>query len=79
MKSAKLEWSLGELKTALSFLEEGIHKYPNFPKLYMMKGQIETVLEQYLVARETYNQGVCIIHDCGVLVTCRKMLKLSEI
>ncbi|KAK2720533.1 hypothetical protein QYM36_004418 [Artemia franciscana] len=57
MKSAKLEWSLGELKTALSFLEEGIHKYPNFPKLYMMKGQIETVLEQYLVARETYNQG----------------------
>ena len=33
MKSAKLDWCLGDLKTALLLLDEGIAKYPKFPKL----------------------------------------------
>ena len=42
MKSAKLEWSLGNVSEALKLLNESIALYPTFPKLFMMKGQIET-------------------------------------
>jgi pre-mRNA-processing factor 6 len=40
MKSALLEIELGDLAAALKLVEEGIQKYPNFGKFYMMGGQI---------------------------------------
>lgn len=40
MKSAKLEWCLGDLENALKLLDEGLAKYPRYPKLWMMRGQI---------------------------------------
>ena len=40
MKSAKLEWCLGELKNAIRLLDEGLAKYSKFDKLWMMKGTI---------------------------------------
>ena len=40
MKSAKLEWCLGELENAISLLDEGLAKYSKFDKLWMMKGTI---------------------------------------
>ena len=40
MKSALLEREQKRFKEALALLEEGITKYPKFPKLYMMGGQI---------------------------------------
>lgn len=70
MKSARLEWCLGDLHTASVMLEEGCLKYPNAPKLHMMRGQLaqvlaekekpesaerETLLEK---AREAFKEGV---------------------
>ena len=40
MKSALLEREQKKFKEALVLIEEGITKYPKFPKLYMMGGQI---------------------------------------
>ena len=40
MKSALLERERGRFPEALELLEEGMSKYPDFPKLYMMGGQI---------------------------------------
>lgn len=58
MKSAKLEWALDNLDVALELLEEAIKAYPDFPKLVMMKGQIEEQLKNYEEAQNTYNAGV---------------------
>lgn len=40
MKSALLERDESEYETALELIEEGLKKYPQFAKLYMMGGQI---------------------------------------
>lgn len=40
MKSALLEREFERYDDALSLIEEGIQKYPKYPKLYMMGGQI---------------------------------------
>ena len=47
MKSAKLEWCLGNLQGALQTIQAGVEKYPEFAKFYLMKGQIE--LEKGLI------------------------------
>ncbi|VDL63845.1 unnamed protein product [Hymenolepis diminuta] len=46
MKSARLEWCLGDLHTSSVMLEEGCLKYPNAPKLHMMRGQLAQVLAE---------------------------------
>ena len=58
MKSAKLDWCLGDLKTALLLLDEGIAKYPKFPKLWMMKGQILNQMDDIANARKWYAKGL---------------------
>lgn len=58
MKSAKLEWALNNLDVALELLGEAIKVYPDFPKLVMMKGQIEEQLGQLDNAHTSYNLGV---------------------
>merc|ERR1712176_718476 len=58
MKSAKLDWCLGDLKTALLLLDEGIAKYPKFPKLWMMKGQILNQMDDVPNARKWYAKGL---------------------
>ncbi|XP_018318977.1 pre-mRNA-processing factor 6 isoform X2 [Agrilus planipennis] len=40
MKSAKLEWALNNLDAALNLLDEALKVFPDFPKLWMMMGQI---------------------------------------
>ena len=57
MKSAKLEWQLNNLKQAKVLLEEALVKYPDFYKLYLMKGQILESLNNYEKAHETYLEG----------------------
>ncbi|CAB0041928.1 unnamed protein product [Trichogramma brassicae] len=44
MKSAKLEWALNNNEDALKLLEEAIESFEDFPKLWLMKGQIEQQL-----------------------------------
>lgn len=58
MKSAKLEWALENLDEALNLLDEAVKVFPEFPRLWMMKGQIETQKGRVDAAAETYVNGV---------------------
>lgn len=58
MKSVKLEWVLGSIEAAQELCEEALRHYEDFPKLWMMKGQIEEQAELTDRAREAYSQGV---------------------
>lgn len=60
MKSVKLEWVLGNLAAARELCEEALKHYEDFPKLWMMKGQIEEQEELTEKAREAYGQGVSL-------------------
>ncbi|KAM7536518.1 hypothetical protein Aperf_G00000083204 [Anoplocephala perfoliata] len=81
MKSARLEWCLGDLQTAATMLEEGCSMYPAAPKLHMMRGQLaqtlaalekpqseerEALLEK---AREAFREGTRHIPQNTVLWT----------
>lgn len=70
MKSVKLEWVLGNIAAAQELCEEALRHYEDFPKLWMMKGQIEEQKELVERAREAYNQGVrcMLLQVCFVLV-----------
>ncbi|KAK6173698.1 hypothetical protein SNE40_017104 [Patella caerulea] len=58
MKSVKLEWCLQETKTAKRLLDEAVGHYPDFAKLWMMKGQISEQAGKMEEAKEAYNQGL---------------------
>lgn len=58
MKSAKLEWCLNDLKAALKLLDEAINMFPEFPKLWMMQGQIYEQMNDLSKAFDAYNSGV---------------------
>lgn len=58
MKSVKLEWVLGNIVAAQELCEEALKHYEDFPKLWMMKGQIEEQAQLTEKARDAYNQGV---------------------
>ena len=60
MKSAKLEWQLNNLEMAKTLLDEALAKYPDFAKLWMMRGQIVEQEEDENSARDIYLQGVSI-------------------
>lgn len=62
MKSVRLEWALGDLKKANMLLDEGLKQYPDFAKLWMMRGQILEQEGKLAEAREVYNQGVSYIY-----------------
>lgn len=58
MKSVKLEWVLGNIEAAQELCTEALKHYEDFPKLWMMRGQIEEQCENMDKAREAYSQGV---------------------
>jgi len=63
MKSAMLERELQQYDDALSLIDQGLEKYPKFPKLYMMGGQIcsedlETNKENLDRARSFFERGL---------------------
>lgn len=58
MKYVKLEWCLGDIEKAKSLLEESVEEYPTFPKLWMMKGQIEEQGGNLEAVREAYKLGL---------------------
>lgn len=60
MKSVKLEWVLGNIEAAQELCEEALRHYEDFPKLWMMKGQIEEQEGLTEKAREAYSQGVSL-------------------
>lgn len=58
MKSAKLEWALSNLIEALKLLDEAVKVFPDFAKLWMMKGQIEEQQGLMDDAGVTYTVGI---------------------
>ncbi|KAJ3116004.1 hypothetical protein HDU96_010652 [Phlyctochytrium bullatum] len=59
MKSILLERQLGNTDEALSLLNSALDKFPSFPKLWMIKGQIEEGEKSDIhAARETYSKGL---------------------
>ncbi|XP_056304688.1 pre-mRNA-processing factor 6 [Danio aesculapii] len=58
MKSVRLEWVLGNIEAAQELCTEALKHYEDFPKLWMMRGQIEEQSESIDRAREAYNQGL---------------------
>lgn len=75
MKSAKLEWALDNLVEALSLLDEAVKVFPEFAKLWMMKGQIEEQQSYFEKAAETYNQG---IKTCPTAIPLWQLLSSLE-
>ncbi len=78
MKSAKLEWGLGEKKRALRLVEEGLSKFEAYDKLWMMKGQLETDLGLVDEARDSYAQGVKKCPKCIPLWLLMSQLELEQ-
>ncbi len=60
MKSVRLHWCLNNLPVAKDLLEEAIKMYGDFPKLWMMKGQIfaQQGSSGFELAREAYLEGI---------------------
>nr|KAG5694409.1 hypothetical protein BaRGS_017442 [Batillaria attramentaria] len=73
MKSVKLEWCLGEVGNAMILLDEAVKHYPDFPKLWMMRGQIEEQQGNTDAARNAYNQGT------GQLTRARSILEKARL
>ena len=64
MKSARLEWGLSNLAGALQTIQYGLGKFPEFPKFYLMKGQIELQQGYKEKARNTYDLGIKRCPEC---------------
>jgi pre-mRNA-processing factor 6 len=58
MKSALLEWQLGNLDTALDYLQEATEAFPEFQKFWMMKGQILLQKNETDAARQVYAEAL---------------------
>lgn len=58
MKSVKFEWCMGDIESAKSLLNDSLERYPTFPKLWMMKGQLEDQSGNLEAAKEAYQQGL---------------------
>ncbi|CAF0838637.1 unnamed protein product [Adineta ricciae] len=60
MKSVRLNWCLNDLSDARTLLEEALKSYGDFPKLWMMKGQIlaQQGPASFEAAREAYMEGI---------------------
>jgi len=57
MKSAVFEREQGQLSTALETLAAALSKFPKFPKLYMIQGQILQSQKNYVAARASFTAG----------------------
>lgn len=58
MKSTVFERQLGQLDEALKTLETALKKFPKFPKLYMIQGQIHQKKKNFPAARASYAAGL---------------------
>lgn len=58
MKSAKLEWQLGDVDRAIELLEKAITFWDDFPKIWMMLGQLYQQQGNLEMARKIYRQGL---------------------
>uniref|UniRef100_A0A1I7SA43 Pre-mRNA-processing factor 6 n=1 Tax=Bursaphelenchus xylophilus TaxID=6326 RepID=A0A1I7SA43_BURXY len=57
LKSARLEWCLEDLAAAEELLKEGIQKYPDFEKFFLMLGQLYEQQKRFDEARKAFTTG----------------------
>lgn len=62
MKSVRLEWALNNVSEAKALLKDAVVNYCDFPKLWMMKGQLEEENGNIVEARQAYAEGVGICY-----------------
>jgi pre-mRNA-processing factor 6 len=77
MKSAKLEWQLKELSKAQEFVSNGLKMFPDFAKLWMMKGQLYQQQLCHDLAREAYQDGIKKCPQCVELWILLANLEMS--
>uniref|UniRef100_A0A6G1S430 Pre-mRNA-processing factor 6 n=1 Tax=Aceria tosichella TaxID=561515 RepID=A0A6G1S430_9ACAR len=58
MRSAKLEWSLGNLDEAVRMLKAGVQEYKNHAEFYLSLGQIEEQRGDLMKAKEWVSSGL---------------------
>eukprot|EP01025_Chloroclados_australasicus_P029561 TRINITY_DN2954_c1_g1_i5.p3 TRINITY_DN2954_c1_g1~~TRINITY_DN2954_c1_g1_i5.p3 ORF type:complete len:271 (-),score=28.92 TRINITY_DN2954_c1_g1_i5:402-1214(-) len=58
MKSAMVERELGNIEEQRQMLDQGIKRFPDFYKLWLMLGQLETEQGNIEAARRVYNNGL---------------------
>ena len=60
MKSVRLNWCLNDISDAKTLLDEALKSYGDFPKLWMMKGQIlaQQGPSNFEAARDAYMEGI---------------------
>lgn len=58
MKSAVFERQQGQIEAALETVKAALVKFPKFPKLYMIQGQIYQSQKNYPAARAMYAAGM---------------------
>ena len=76
MKSAKLEWALGQAKRALELVVEGLSRFDDYEKLWMMKAQLEEDLGRAEEARATWGAAV---KRCPLCVTLWSLASQFEL
>uniref|UniRef100_A0A0N4ZT01 Pre-mRNA-processing factor 6 n=1 Tax=Parastrongyloides trichosuri TaxID=131310 RepID=A0A0N4ZT01_PARTI len=78
MKSAKFEWCLGNLNNAKDLLLLSLDKFVNYPKLYMMLGQLYIEEGQYNEARKVFTNGIRKNVNCPILWILLSRLEESQ-
>lgn len=92
-KSVLLERQLHDNKAALALVDEALHRFPDFDKLWMAKGQIFESEGDVAKARETFIQGTkkCPKSEplwillskneqcAGAMIRCRNVLERARI
>lgn len=80
MKSAKLEWALLNLQEANQLIAEGIDRFPDNAKLWMMKGQILEQTGDKPEAITTYMEGLkrCPTSVPLWILCCKTQMSLGE-
>ncbi|KAG1674074.1 Pre-mRNA-processing factor 6 [Nymphon striatum] len=58
MKSIRLEWALNNITDAKNLLADAVKNYYDFPKLWMMKGELEEQEKNVAGARQAYTDGL---------------------
>lgn len=78
MKSVRLEWVLDDLEAAKKLLKRALRRFPDYPKFYMMHGQILEQENDIQKAREIYVNGVKTVPLSVDLWLCAVTLELKE-
>ncbi len=58
MQSVQLQREIGNIEKAMQLVQDGINKYPNSYKLWLIKAQLYEQTNQIEKARETYEEGI---------------------